>query len=278
MGTEGSELGPGGLGETGRWSQKEESRSPPIASSIVRPPLAGAFDPLGRVPYLSDTTSVRGSVEPRESLQQGALDPATNRQRLELSSPPQTPPEWPPFPFADPCFLPSGHVSGLSPPPTKMLVPSFRTLFPLLAVYSLVSAQQSSTLVSQSRASQTNPRSSVAPTASASASLAASSSAIASSSALPPAASGSLYPNGTYVFANGTTSATVPLAVPYAIKLDGAYGVAGAVLILTGIPINALGGKNRWYVLCISGSRPVRFTHDVTVPPVSVHPPGRLSS
>lgn len=72
-----------------------------------------------------------------------------------------------------------------------------------------------------------------------------------------------LYPNGTYASLNGTQYAlngTVtydPSAVeevwngtqewlPFKIKIDAAYGVAGGFLILTGIPLAVLGGKNRW--------------------------------
>ena len=72
----------------------------------------------------------------------------------------------------------------------------------------------------------------------------------------------SLYPNGTYSWPNGTqysSNGTVtydPLArevwngtqtwLPFEIKIDAAYGVAGGFLILTALPLTALGGKNRW--------------------------------
>jgi hypothetical protein len=62
-----------------------------------------------------------------------------------------------------------------------------------------------------------------------------------------------LLPNGTQVLYNSTSDSTSPLPplnstlpLPYAIKLDGAYGVTGAVLILSGLPVAAMGGKNRW--------------------------------
>ncbi|WVQ96667.1 hypothetical protein IAU59_003773 [Kwoniella sp. CBS 9459] len=40
--------------------------------------------------------------------------------------------------------------------------------------------------------------------------------------------------------------------VPFKIKIDPAYGVLGALLIISGIPVAVLGGKNRWSSLAIS--------------------------
>ena len=34
--------------------------------------------------------------------------------------------------------------------------------------------------------------------------------------------------------------------LPFNIKIDPAYGVLGALLIISGIPVAGLGGKNRW--------------------------------
>lgn len=34
--------------------------------------------------------------------------------------------------------------------------------------------------------------------------------------------------------------------IPFNIVIDPAYGIAGAVLILSGIPVAVLGSKNRW--------------------------------
>jgi hypothetical protein len=39
--------------------------------------------------------------------------------------------------------------------------------------------------------------------------------------------------------------------IPFNIIIDPAYGVLGALLILSGIPLAVLGGKNRWYVFYI---------------------------
>jgi hypothetical protein len=72
-----------------------------------------------------------------------------------------------------------------------------------------------------------------------------------------------LYPNGTYASLNGTQYAAngtitydpsstneawngTQAWLPFKIKIDAAYGVAGGFLILTGIPLTVLGGKNRW--------------------------------
>ncbi|TYJ58860.1 hypothetical protein B9479_000292 [Cryptococcus floricola] len=40
--------------------------------------------------------------------------------------------------------------------------------------------------------------------------------------------------------------------IPFHIVIDPAYGIAGAFLIITGIPVATLGGKNRWSALAIS--------------------------
>jgi hypothetical protein len=37
--------------------------------------------------------------------------------------------------------------------------------------------------------------------------------------------------------------------IPFHIKIDPAFGVLGALLILSGIPVAMLGGKMRWWVL-----------------------------
>jgi len=69
-----------------------------------------------------------------------------------------------------------------------------------------------------------------------------------------------LFPNGTYLLPNGTELAangTILNAkteiwngtqeyLPFKIRIDAAYGVAGGFLVLTGIPLAVLGGKNRW--------------------------------
>lgn len=39
--------------------------------------------------------------------------------------------------------------------------------------------------------------------------------------------------------------------LPFSPKLDPAYGLGGALLILSGIPVATLGGKNRWSALAI---------------------------
>ena len=36
--------------------------------------------------------------------------------------------------------------------------------------------------------------------------------------------------------------------LPFHVRLDPAYGVLGAVLIISGVPVAGLGGKNRWWV------------------------------
>lgn len=61
--------------------------------------------------------------------------------------------------------------------------------------------------------------------------------------------------NGTIISANGTVvvngtetwNGTQPW-LPFEIKVDGAYGVGGAVLLLSGGFVGVLGGKHRWYV------------------------------
>lgn len=88
----------------------------------------------------------------------------------------------------------------------------------------------------------------------------------------------SLYPNGTYASANGTQyssngNGTVvydPFAqevwdgtqewLPFEIRIDAAFGVAGGFLVLTALPLTVLGGKNRWYV---SWSCPIHIVPDV---------------
>lgn len=122
-------------------------------------------------------------------------------------------------------------------------------LLPVLSFLSFTSAQTLSASSTSFSSVAARSGSSFAPTASPSASS--SRNSTSTSSSLPPLPSGSLLPNGTFIYPNGTSNATAtnltaPLAVPYDIKLDGAYGVAGAILILTGIPIATLGSKNRW--------------------------------
>jgi hypothetical protein len=61
--------------------------------------------------------------------------------------------------------------------------------------------------------------------------------------------------NGT--LANGTMgNETTPWNdtlgyLPFTPQLDAAYGVGGALLIITGIPVATLGGKNRWSALAL---------------------------
>jgi hypothetical protein len=57
--------------------------------------------------------------------------------------------------------------------------------------------------------------------------------------------------NGTAVDNSTLTNTTEPWKegddwIPFNIRLDPAYGVLGALLILSGIPVAVLGGKNRW--------------------------------
>ncbi|GMK57481.1 hypothetical protein CspeluHIS016_0403150 [Cutaneotrichosporon spelunceum] len=47
--------------------------------------------------------------------------------------------------------------------------------------------------------------------------------------------------------------------LPFSPKLDAAYGIGGALLILTGIPVATLGGKNRWSALAIVSGYTVAF-------------------
>ena len=143
------------------------------------------------------------------------------------------------------------QISSSSPrfPSTSNMRLTSTLLLPFLSLLSCTSAQSPSASSTISLSSITRSGSFVAPTASASASY--SQNSTSASSSLPPLASGSLIPNGTFIYPNGTSNATAanvtaPLPVPYLIKLDGAYGVAGSILILTGIPIATLGGKNRW--------------------------------
>lgn len=62
--------------------------------------------------------------------------------------------------------------------------------------------------------------------------------------------------NGTAI-SNGTASnATEPWKagddwIPFSIPIDATYGVLGAFLIITGIPVAVLGGKNRWTSLAV---------------------------
>jgi hypothetical protein len=37
--------------------------------------------------------------------------------------------------------------------------------------------------------------------------------------------------------------------IPFGIKIDPAFGILGALLILSGIPVAMLGGKMRWSVI-----------------------------
>jgi hypothetical protein len=70
--------------------------------------------------------------------------------------------------------------------------------------------------------------------------------------------------NGT-VDGNGTISnETLPWNdtlsyLPFSPKLDAAYGLGGALLILSGIPVATLGGKNRWSALAIVSGYTVAF-------------------
>ncbi|BEJ17576.1 hypothetical protein CspHIS471_0609770 [Cutaneotrichosporon sp. HIS471] len=70
--------------------------------------------------------------------------------------------------------------------------------------------------------------------------------------------------NGT-VTGNGTISnETLPwndtlTYLPFSPKLDVAYGLGGALLILSGIPVATLGGKNRWSVLAVVSGYTVAF-------------------
>ena len=58
--------------------------------------------------------------------------------------------------------------------------------------------------------------------------------------------------NSTVENGNGTmANATEPWKegdkyIPFAIKIDPAYGILGALLIISGIPVAMLGGKMRW--------------------------------
>lgn len=63
--------------------------------------------------------------------------------------------------------------------------------------------------------------------------------------------------NGTIISSNGTTivngtaevwNGTQPY-LPFKIRLDGAYGAGGAVLLLSGGFVGVLGGKHRWCVM-----------------------------
>jgi hypothetical protein len=71
-------------------------------------------------------------------------------------------------------------------------------------------------------------------------------------SSLP--ANSTLTGNGTTISGNGTlVNGTAYEAwkegdewLPFNIKIDPAYGVLGALLILSGLPVAGLGGKNRW--------------------------------
>ncbi|KAK4687030.1 hypothetical protein P7C73_g3090, partial [Tremellales sp. Uapishka_1] len=85
---------------------------------------------------------------------------------------------------------------------------------------------------------------------------------------------------------NGTT---VPAAwnetmtyLPYKVALDPAYGILGGVLILSGIPVAVLGGKNRWSSLAIASGYSVmlftlvlilRFGVEPNLQPPSPSPP-----
>lgn len=60
--------------------------------------------------------------------------------------------------------------------------------------------------------------------------------------------------NGTIVSSNGTTVVNGTAEVwngtqtwlPFKIRVDGAYGAGGAVLMLSGGFVGVLGGKHRW--------------------------------
>ncbi|WVO12614.1 hypothetical protein L204_100219 [Cryptococcus depauperatus] len=93
--------------------------------------------------------------------------------------------------------------------------------------------------------------------------------------------------NGTYT--NGTMPANATQNwkngdnwIPFKIALDPAYGLAGGFLILTGIPVAVLGGKNRWSSLAISSGLAVllftlvlilRFGVQPSLAEPSPHPP-----
>ncbi|OXM79407.1 hypothetical protein C364_02904 [Cryptococcus neoformans Bt63] len=70
--------------------------------------------------------------------------------------------------------------------------------------------------------------------------------------------------------------------IPFHIVIDPAYGIAGAVLILSGIPVAVLGGKNRWSSLAIASGQALflfalvmilRFGVQPNLAPPSPHPP-----
>lgn len=70
-----------------------------------------------------------------------------------------------------------------------------------------------------------------------------------------------LFPNGTEVAANGTVlvaglqpyDGNLTLGLPFHVALDPAYGIGGAVLVVSGGFVGVLGGKNRWWVVTRPG-------------------------
>ncbi|KIR68578.1 hypothetical protein I312_100331 [Cryptococcus bacillisporus CA1280] len=70
--------------------------------------------------------------------------------------------------------------------------------------------------------------------------------------------------------------------IPFNIVIDPAYGIAGAVLILSGIPVAVLGSKNRWSSLAVASGLAfflftlvmiLRFGVEPNLAPPSPHPP-----
>ena len=62
------------------------------------------------------------------------------------------------------------------------------------------------------------------------------------------ASNGSIIVNGTAVNGTGSSWNGTNDYVPFDIPLDPTYGVLGGLLIVSGLPVAALGGKNRWSV------------------------------
>ncbi|WWD18486.1 hypothetical protein CI109_102938 [Kwoniella shandongensis] len=97
------------------------------------------------------------------------------------------------------------------------------------------------------------------------------------------------FTNGTAINTNGTINDTGVWEegdawIPFHIVIDPAYGILGALLILSGIPVAVLGGKNRWSSLAISTGYCVmlftlvmilRFGVEPNLQPPSPNPPSR---
>ncbi|WVR06361.1 hypothetical protein IAU60_003392 [Kwoniella sp. DSM 27419] len=81
------------------------------------------------------------------------------------------------------------------------------------------------------------------------------------------------YTNGTVPF-NGTDKPWEEgdQWLPFRVKIDPAYGVLGAFLIITGIPVAVLGGKNRWSSLAISSGYAVMLLTLVLILRFGVQP------